>query len=474
MPAPRSSTAGSRPAARTLTSAAIACACLLLAPLPSGADPVATPAPPAAPAAAATPAGADLDSAAAGPASGAAAVSVPAPSPRALRYYRTGNRWWVVAVLWGFAVPALLLFTGAAARLRSLADRLAGGGAGWRWVPAVAIFFALYSLVVFLADLPLAFYLGWVRQHAYGLSNQTLGKWTADAAKALLVGMLGGAAVVWMPYLLLRRSPRRWWLWCGLAAAPFLCFVMLVSPIWIEPLFNRFGPMRDKGLEAGILALAERAGVPAERVFEVEKSVDTKRVNAYVTGFAGTHRIVLWDTLVDRLEDREVLVVMGHEIGHYALGHVAMGIALTSALVLAGLWGVHRTAGGVLRRFGARFGFGSLADPASLPLLALLLNLFGLLAQPAALAWSRHEEREADRFALELTRDNVACGRAFVKLQTENLSNPRPGPLYVMMRASHPPIAARVAMCNEYRPWAKGQPLRYGDRMAAAAPESPR
>lgn len=404
----------------------------------------------------------------------AAVVAVPAPTPLALRYYRTGNRWWVVAVLWGFAVPAVLLFTGAAARLRSLANRLAGGGAGWRWVPALAIFFALYSLVIFIADLPLAFYLGWVRQHAYGLSNQTLGKWTADAAKALLVGLLGGAAVVWMPYLLLRRSPRRWWLWCGLAAAPFLCFVMLVSPIWIEPLFNRFGPMRDKGLEARILALAERAGVPAERVFEVEKSVDTKRVNAYVTGFAGTHRIVLWDTLVDRLEDREVLVVMGHEIGHYALGHVALGIALTSALVLAGLWAVHRTAGGVLRRFGGRFGFGSLADPASLPLLALLLNLFGLLAQPAALAWSRHEEREADRFALELTRDNVACGGAFVKLQTENLSNPRPGPLYVMMRASHPPIAARVAMCNEYRPWAEGRPLRYGDRMAAVPPESPR
>lgn len=405
---------------------------------------------------------------------GAAAATdqtvVPPPTPLALRYYRTGNRWWVAAVLWGLAVPALLLFTGAAARMRSLATRLAGGGTGWRWAPALAIFFALYSLVVFLADLPLAFYLGWVRQHAYGLSNQTLGKWAGDALKALLVGLVGGAAVVWMPYLLLRSSPRRWWLWCGLAAAPFLCFVMLVSPIWIEPLFNRFGPMRDEGLEARILALAERAGVPAERVFEVEKSVDTKRVNAYVTGFAGTHRIVLWDTLVDRLEDREVLVVMGHEIGHYALGHVALGIALASALVLAGLWGVHRTAGGLLRRFGARFGFSTLADPASLPLLALLLNLFGLLAQPASLAWSRHEEREADRFALELTRDNAACGRAFVKLQTENLSNPRPGPLYVLMRASHPPIAARVAMCNEYRPWAEGEPLRYGDRMAGAAP----
>ena len=399
-------------------------------------------------------------------------VTVPEPSPLALRYYRTGNRWWTAGLLWGLAVPALLLFTGAAARLRSFAARLAGGVEGWRWVPAVVLFFALYTLVLFLADLPLAWYLGYVRQHAYGLSNQTLAKWAGDILKALLVGLVGGAAVIWMPYLLLRRSPRRWWLWCGLAVAPFLCFVMLVSPIWIEPLFNRFGPMRDRALEARILALAERAGVPAGRVFEVEKSVDTKRVNAYVTGFAGTHRIVLWDTLVDRLEGREVLFVMGHEIGHYALGHVAIGIAASSAAALAGLWAVHLTAGGLLRRFGGRFGFSRLADPASLPLLALLLGLFGLLAQPAALAWSRYQEREADRFALELTRDNLACGHAFVKLQTENLSNPRPGPIYVAMRASHPPIAARVAMCNEYRPWAAGRPLRYDDRMAAgvAAP----
>jgi Zn-dependent protease with chaperone function len=247
---------------------------------------------------------------------------------------------------------------------------------------------------------------------------------------------------------------------------------MLVSPIWIEPLFNRFGPMRDSALEQRILALAGRASVPADRVFEVAKSVDTKRVNAYVTGLAGTHRIVLWDTLVDRLDDDEVLFVMGHEMGHYALGHVTIGILLLSAMVLAGLWGVHRTAGALFRRYGGRLGFSTLADAASIPLLAMLLNVFGLLVQPAALAWSRYQEREADRFALELTRDNPACGSAFVKLQTENLSNPRPGPLYVLLRASHPPIAARVEMCNGYRPWAAGEPLRYGDHFAATAPRT--
>jgi STE24 endopeptidase len=359
-------------------------------------------------------------------------------------------------------VPAVLLVSGGAARLRELAARLGRR----RWLPTLLIFFALYTLLVFLLDLPFAFQLGYLRQHAYGLSNQTLAKWWADAAKALAVGIAGGAVAIWMPYLLLRTSPRRWWLWSGLAALPFFCFVMLVSPLWIEPLFNEFGPMRDRVLERRILGLAARGGVPAERVFEVAKSVDTKRVNAYVTGFAGSHRIVLWDTLVDRLEDDEVLFVMGHEVGHFALGHIARGILLASLGVLIGLWAVHKSASWLLARWGDRFGFHSLADPASLPLLVVLLNVFSLVAQPATLAWSRHQEREADRFSLELTQDNRSCGTGFVKLQTNNLSNPRPGPLYVAFRASHPPIADRVAMCNQYRPWERGAPLRYGERIA--------
>jgi Zn-dependent protease with chaperone function len=395
-------------------------------------------------------------------AASSAPVQVPEASPLALRYYRTGNLWWTVALLWSLAVPALVLFSGLAGRMRAGAARLGGG----RWLPTLLLFFAAYTTLVFVTDLPLSFYLGYVRQHAYGLSTQAVGKWWADAGKALAVGLVGGGAAIWMPYLLLRKSPRRWWLWCALAAVPFFCFVMLVTPLWIDPLFNDFGRMRDRALEARILDVAARAGVPADRVWEVEKSVDTRKVNAYVTGFAGSHRVVLWDTLVDRLEDDEVVFVMGHEVGHYALGHVTKGIAVLSLLVLLGLFAVQRTAGALLRRWGDRFGFRELADPASLPLLVLLLNLFSLVAHTPGLAWSRHQEREADRFALELLRDNRSCGTAFVKLQTHNLSNPRPGPLYVLLRASHPPIAQRVAMCNEYRPWESGAPLRYADRVA--------
>lgn len=387
-------------------------------------------------------------------------VAVPAPSEKALRWYRSGNVLWVVGTLWGLAVPALLLVSRGSARLRDVAQRL-----GRRRFLAIGLFFVLYSVVTFVLDLPLSWYSRYLRPHAYDLSNQTAGKWWSDALLGLLVSALIGALVVVGIYVFLRKSPRRWWLWTGLASLPFFLLGALVQPVYIDPLFNEFGPMKDQSLEAEILALADRAGINGSRVYEVEKSVDTKTVNAYVTGFLSTKRIVLWDTLLAKLERRETLFVMGHEMGHYVLGHVWRGIALGTLLVLFGLWVVHHTAGGLLARFGHRFGVHELSDVASLPLLLLLLSLISLALSPAFLAVSRQAEHEADRFGLELTRDNRSAALAFVKLQQENLSNPRPGWLYKLWRASHPPLGERIDFANEYRPWETGRPLRYADRM---------
>jgi Zn-dependent protease with chaperone function len=146
--------------------------------------------------------------------------------------------------------------------------------------------------------------------------------------------------------------------------------LLVVEPVWIAPQFDRFGPMRDQALEARIVALAERAGIEGGRVYEVAKSEDTRRVNAYVTGLGATKRIVLWDTLVDRLEPDEVLFVMGHEMAHYVLHHTILVILLATLLVTASLYAVHRLAGALIARWRPRFGFDRLDDPASLPLLA--------------------------------------------------------------------------------------------------------
>ena len=178
-----------------------------------------------------------------------------------------------------------------------------------------------------------------MRLHAYGLSNQSFGKWFGDSLKELGILIVLGALVLWLPYWLLKKSPRRWWLYAALAMIPFYFFVQLIRPVVVEPMFNQFTPIENKVLEAKILALAERAGIHGSRVYEVKKSVDTKTANAYVTGFLGTKRIVLWDTILNKLDDRELLFVMGHEMGHYALNHVVKGILFLSALTLAGvLW----------------------------------------------------------------------------------------------------------------------------------------
>ena len=388
-----------------------------------------------------------------------AAVPVPEPTELAVRYHRTGNALWILNTVLSFAVPAALLWFGWSARLRDLARRIGRG-----WLGTLLVYVALFILFVSLLTLPLDFYQQYVRQHAYGLSNQTLGKWASDAATSLALGLVVGPLLAVVPYALLRRSPRRWWLWAGLAALPILTATFIVVPVWVSPLYNEFGPLSDKALEARILDQASRAGIQGSRVFEVEKSVDTRAVGAYVVGFGPTKRIVLYDTLLEKLTPDEILFVVGHEMGHYALRHVLILLALNWLLVTLALWVVHRSAGSLLRRFGHRFGFDRLDDPASVPLLLLLTSLVSFVIQPVGLAFSRHLEREADRFGLEIARDNRAAATAFVKLQQENLGVPRPARLYEIWRAGHPSLAERITFANEYRPWATGAPLRYGDR----------
>jgi Zn-dependent protease with chaperone function len=387
-----------------------------------------------------------------------APVPVPQPSEQALRYYYSGNLLWIVSQLISLAIPAAILFSGLSAQIGIFAR-----GVGRKWFFILVAYFVVYSLIEYALRFPLAYYAGYVRHHAYGLSNQTFEKWFTDSLKQLGIGVVFGSLFLWVPYLLIRRSPRRWWFYTSLLSLPLMLLVMLVEPIWIAPLFNRFGPMKNQQLERQILALAGRAGIEGGRVFEVDKSVDTKTVNAYVTGFLGTKRIVLWDTLLAKLDADQVLVVMAHEMGHYVLGHILRFVLAGFAGILVSLYLIYRFSGMFIARCRRRFGFDCLADVASLPLIVLLAQLIYLAIAPFELAYSRSLEHEADRFALELTRDNRAMATAFVRLGDENLANFRPGLLYTLWRGSHPSLGDRIDFTNDYRPWEHGEPLRYGD-----------
>lgn len=384
-------------------------------------------------------------------------VVVPQPSETAIRYHRSGNVLWGVETLLGLLIPALILFTGLSVQIRNVAHWI-----GRRWLLTVAVYALILVLVMSLLTLPLAYYSGYLREHAYGLSNQTLGSWIGDWLKGVAVSGLGLALVLWIPYLLLRKSPKRWWLYTGLAAIPLAALILVITPIWVDPLFNEYVPLKDKALEARILALAERAGVRGSKVYQVNKSADTKAVNAYVTGMGGSKRIVLWDTILAKLEPNQVLFVTAHEMGHFVLRHTLAFILGAALITTLSLYVVHRVAGRLIVRFSERFGFERLSDVASFPLLLLLGSIVTLILTPAVLAFTRYQEHEADRFALEITRDNRAAATTFVRLQEENLSVPRPGTLYMLWRGSHPSLGDRVDFANHYRPWEEAKELRYG------------
>jgi STE24 endopeptidase len=375
-------------------------------------------------------------------------VPVPAPSAEAMEYYRTGNWLWAINRLWALIVPGVLAFSGASARLRDFAQRLGRG-----WFLTIGLYIIIFLAVMYVIDFPLSYYQGFVRQHAYGLSNQTLSRWLRNSIVRLAVDMGVAFALMWFPYLLLARSPRRWWLYTAMLSVPFLIVTMIVVPVFYDPLFNKFGPMKNKDLEGSILSLASRAGIEGGRIFEVNKSADTNAVNAYVTGFWSSKRIVLWDTLIRKLTEPELLVVMGHEMGHYALGHVVRSILLSSIVTFIGLFLVDRFGRWLVHRYRDRLGFDQLADIASVPLMLMLLNAAFLVLSPVALAYSRYQEHEADRYALDLTRNNHADATAHVKLLTENLGNPRPGLFYKIFRASHPSAGERIDFANSYHPW---------------------
>jgi STE24 endopeptidase len=387
-------------------------------------------------------------------------VPVPEPTVLALRYHFGNNVLWVVDTLVGLLVPGVILFTGWSARLRTWAAR-AGGG---RPRTTLLLYVAAFVVLTSLATAPLDFYQSFVREHAYGLSNQTLGKWLGDSVKALVLSSVVTPLGALFLYWLVRRSPRRWWLWSAAAALPLLAVVYLVVPIWVSPLFNKYGPLDDKTLEASILAEARRAGIEGSRVFQVNKSVDTKAISAYVTGFGASKRIVLYDTIIEKLTPEEIRFVVGHEMGHFVLRHVLLGLVGTWLLLGISLYAIARVADGLLSRYGTRFGFDRLDDPASLPLFLLVSSVVSLAATPLLLAGSRHLEHEADRFGLELTRSNHAAATAFVKLQQENLDIPRPELFYTIFRGSHPSLADRIEFANTYHPWTTGAPLVYSDR----------
>jgi STE24 endopeptidase len=345
-------------------------------------------------------------------------------------------------------VPLLFLCGG-------FSSKLAHSSAKWgkNWYFTIFFYLIFFVFLFTLLNLPLDFYAGYLREHAYGLSKESVGRWLSKYAISMGVSMVSSVAFIWVFYWLLKKSPRRWWLYGSLASTVILFIMTFLQPIWIDPLFYRFGPMKNKELEEKILGRASQAGIEKGRVFEVDMSQDTTKLNAYVVGLGATNRIVLWDTTLKRMTQDQILFVMGHEMGHYVLHHMWWGMIYSALLTFFILYLTYKSAHYLLRKYQHRWGFDRLDNIASFPLLLFLITLFSLLTSPLSNYFSRLMERQADRFGLEMTHNNQAAGEGFVVLQMENLANPRPGPIYKFWRSTHPPLGERVDFSNSYCPW---------------------
>jgi Zn-dependent protease with chaperone function len=406
-------------------------------------------------------------------------AAAPAPSPRdyiaeVRANFTAENRAYsgtrtvldFVAPLYGLLVSLIILFSGLAAKMRDVAHDL-----GQRLYVRVLVFLFLYTIADFVLGFPLTWYQGYALEHQYGLSTQSFGAWFAEQGKSAAVGIVffGVVPILALAYRAIRRWPRHWWLPMALGTLPLIVAGALIQPPIIDPLYNKFTPLRDQHLKARILELAARAEIPGRRVYEVNKSAQTVKYNAYVNGFGASQRIVLWDTTLKGMKEDEILFVVGHEMGHYKLNHIWKGIVVFSLFSLLLFFLGSRITAWAVRRFGPRWGFSELSDVASMPLLSATFVLLSLVAQPVTNGFARRIEHEADVFAVELTRDNDAGARAFLKLGSQNRSNPEPMTWVKLFQYTHPPLLERIRFVLDYRPWEQGKPNRFY-RGAPAAP----
>lgn len=378
-------------------------------------------------------------------------------TPEARSYWTTKTVLGLFGLAYSIVAGLLVLFLGWSAKIRDVAVR----ASRFRYV-RVLIYLALISLVLTLLDFPLAWYSGYALEHQYHLSTQSLGAWLGDQGKDYLVSLVvvGVIPLLMLAYLAIEKSPRRWWLWLALGSIPVFVIALVVVPVVVDPLYNKFIPLKDQQLKAKILALAEKADIPSRKVYQVDKSKQTKKYNAYVSGFGASQRIVLWDTTLQGMKDDEILMVMGHEMGHYKLGHTWKLLIFDSVLFFVlfylAWWGTRWA----IARFGQRWGFTELSDLASFPLLLVALGVISLVVQPISSGFSRTLEHEADVFGLEVTRSNDAGARAFIKLGSQNKSNPEPPAALKYFEYDHPPLIERIRFAISYRPWEKGEPNR--------------
>lgn len=307
----------------------------------------------------------------------------------------------------------------------------------------VPIYVFLLSLFMFLVMLPIR-YFSYIVSVSYGISIQSVQQWFVGAALDFCVDFIPTLLMVSILYFFIRKARQRWWIYVWLVTIPFTLFFAYIQPVIIEPIFNDFSAIENKELEQKILALADEADIPAERVYEVKMADQTNAMNAYVSGIGKNTQIVLWDTTLANLSEEEILFVMAHEMGHYAHKDIYKDLTIDFVISFFIFWLIAKLMKNIIYKNGSVLNIKRIEGIHSLPLYLLLSSILFFAVSPLYTAISRHQEIKADNYAIELVEDEGAGISTFQALAKSNLNEANPPLIVKWFRYSHPPLVDRI------------------------------
>jgi len=380
---------------------------------------------------------------------------------RAIEYAHAGYWLHFTSEIYAIVILVAIISTGLSATFRDWAE-----AASKRRFLQALIFIPLLLVTNDLLYLPANLF-GQHLELKFDQSIQSWPSWFWDWTKSELILLVCSVPLAWLLYAVIRRSPRRWWLYCWLATLPIIVTVMYLEPMVIEPLFYRFEPLvqTHPDLVNQLEHLIARGGlaIPRDRMFEMKASEKLNSLNAYVSGFGGSKRVVVWDTTLQHLSTPETLFVFGHEMGHYVLGHIRNSLLWLSVLLLILLWIGSHIMRWTIARWGNRWRVRDTGDWASIPLLLLIVAVSSFLTEPVINGYSRWQEHQADIYGLEVTHGIVpdsatAAAHSFQVMGEIGLDEPNPNRFIEFWLFSHPSTSDRLTFAETYNPWMKGTP----------------
>jgi STE24 endopeptidase len=359
--------------------------------------------------------------------------------------YFEGGYWLILwDFLYGAVIYLLLLHFRWSAMMRNLAERIT------RFKPLqTLIYWVEFLIVTTILGAPLAIYEGYFRERQYGLATQTFGPWMGEQLEMLLVNMVIGGIAMMVLFGVVRRVPRTWWIWGAIVSMCFLVFLVMIGPVFVFPIFNKFTVLDDPRVTKPILSLAHANGIAADKVYEMDASRQTTRMSANVSGFGSTMRITLNDNLLRRGSPEEIQSVMGHEMGHYVLHHVGKDLLYFSVVIFIFFallrWSLEST----VARWRERCQIRGIGDTAVLPLVLLLGSVFAFVYTPFINTHIRTNEYEADMYGLNASRQPDGFARAAIHLGEYRKMSPSPAEEWIFF--DHPSGRNRIKAAMRWK-----------------------